>query len=85
MFLAYTQACIYTYIQVYTVYKSIYLYIQVYTKIIILIQGARIPDVWILATPKLEIGRNRSSDLRYRSPTSILETSILNHDTPSIS
>ncbi len=42
MFLVYT--CIYTYVQVYTNYKSIYLYIQVYTKIIILIQGVRIPD-----------------------------------------
>ncbi len=35
---------IYKYIQVYTNYKSIYLYIQVYKKIIILIQGVRIPD-----------------------------------------
>ena len=42
MFLVYTD--IYTYIRVYTNYKSIYLYILVYTKIIILIQGARIPD-----------------------------------------
>ena len=42
MFLVYTG--IYTYILVHTNYKSIYLYIQVYTKIIILIQGVRIPD-----------------------------------------
>ncbi len=41
MFLVYTG--IYTYILVYTNYKSIYFYIQVYTKIIILIQGVRIP------------------------------------------